>query len=37
MSPPMSQQPFDLAAFQQHIASTYGAKDVQRGTAGTFM
>ncbi len=28
---------FDLAAFQAHIAATYGAKDAQRGSAGTFM
>jgi NTP pyrophosphatase (non-canonical NTP hydrolase) len=28
---------FDLRAFQRHIAATYGAKDAQRGTAGTFM
>ncbi len=33
----MTTPPFDLAAFQQHIATTYGAKDAQRGTAGTFM
>jgi NTP pyrophosphatase (non-canonical NTP hydrolase) len=30
-------QPFDLRAFQRHIGETYGAKDAQRGTAGTFM
>lgn len=30
-------QPFDLRAFQHHIAETYGAKDAQRGSAGTFM
>ena len=35
--PAMTTPPFDLAAFQQHIATTYGAKDTQRGTAGTFM
>lgn len=28
---------FDLAAFQKHIAETYGAKDAERGTSGTFM
>ena len=28
---------FDLAAFQAHVAATYGAKDAQRGSAGTFM
>jgi NTP pyrophosphatase (non-canonical NTP hydrolase) len=28
---------FDLRAFQQHIASTYGKKDAERGVAGTFM
>jgi NTP pyrophosphatase (non-canonical NTP hydrolase) len=28
---------FDLAAFQHHIAETYGKKDTTRGTAGTFM
>ncbi len=27
----------DLAAFQQRIAATFGAKDRERGTAGTFM
>lgn len=27
----------DLAAFQHHIAATYGAKDGERGIAGTFM
>jgi NTP pyrophosphatase (non-canonical NTP hydrolase) len=30
-------EPFDLRAFQRHIAATYGAKDGERGTAGTFM
>ena len=30
-------EPFDLAAFQRRIAATYGAKDAERGTAGTFM
>lgn len=30
-------EPFDLAAFQRHIAHTYGDKDKQRGSAGTFM
>jgi NTP pyrophosphatase (non-canonical NTP hydrolase) len=33
----MNIPPFDLAAFQRHIAATYGAKDAKRGTAGTFM
>jgi len=28
---------FDLRAFQARIAATYGAKDAERGTAGTFM
>lgn len=28
---------FDLRAFQDHIAATYGSKDAARGTAGTFM
>ena len=28
---------FDLAAFQRHMAATYGAKDTERGMAGTFM
>jgi NTP pyrophosphatase (non-canonical NTP hydrolase) len=27
----------DLRAFQQHIVETYGAKDGERGVAGTFM
>jgi NTP pyrophosphatase (non-canonical NTP hydrolase) len=27
----------DLRAFQAHIAATYGGKDRERGTAGTFM
>lgn len=27
----------DLAAFQQHLAATYGAKDGERGIPGTFM
>ena len=27
----------DLADFQTRIAATFGAKDAQRGTAGTFM
>ncbi|MBA3685633.1 MAG: nucleotide pyrophosphohydrolase [Planctomycetes bacterium] len=27
----------DLTAFQTRIAATFGAKDAQRGTAGTFM
>lgn len=30
-------QPFDLRAFQAHIGRTFGAKDAQRGIAGTFM
>jgi NTP pyrophosphatase (non-canonical NTP hydrolase) len=29
--------PFDLRAFQRHIADTYGAKDQARGIPGTFM
>lgn len=29
--------PFELRAFQQHIADTYGDKDSKRGIAGTFM
>src|ERR1043165_5902385 len=33
----MMSQSFDLAAFQRHIATTYGAKDAQRGAAATFM
>jgi len=28
---------FDLRAFQQHIATTFGKKDAERGLAGTFM
>jgi len=28
---------FDLGAFQARIAATFGAKDAQRGQAGTFM
>lgn len=28
---------FDLAAFQAHIAATYGSKDATRGIPGTFM
>jgi NTP pyrophosphatase (non-canonical NTP hydrolase) len=27
----------DLAAFQRHIATTFGAKDAERGLSGTFM
>jgi NTP pyrophosphatase (non-canonical NTP hydrolase) len=34
---PGSKSPFDLRAFQQHIATTFGTKDAERGTAGTFM
>lgn len=30
-------EPFDLRAFQQRIAATYGDKDGERGIAGTFM
>jgi NTP pyrophosphatase (non-canonical NTP hydrolase) len=33
----MTTPPFDLAAFQRHIAATYGTKDAARGTSGTFM
>lgn len=33
----MVNQPFDLAVFQRRIAVTYGAKDRERGVAGTFM
>ncbi len=29
--------PFDLRAFQDRIAHTFGAKDAARGLAGTFM
>jgi len=30
-------EPFDLRAFQTHIDRTFGAKDAERGIAGTFM
>jgi NTP pyrophosphatase (non-canonical NTP hydrolase) len=30
-------EPFDLRAFQAHIGATYGAKDAERGIAGTYM
>jgi NTP pyrophosphatase (non-canonical NTP hydrolase) len=30
-------EPLDLAAFQRHIAVTYGKKDAERGLPGTFM
>jgi len=30
-------EPFDLRAFQAHIAATYGPKDRERGIAGTYM
>lgn len=33
----MSHPPFDLRSFQRHMAETYGDKDCQRGSAGTFM
>ena len=37
MSPTAGDRPFDLRAFQQQIAATFGAKDAARGVAGTFM
>jgi NTP pyrophosphatase (non-canonical NTP hydrolase) len=37
MTTPDQEPPFDLRAFQRQIATTFGAKDAARGTAGTFM
>ena len=37
MSAPEANAGLDLAAFQRHIATNYGAKDQARGIPGTFM